>query len=151
MWKTVNKVLNRNTAATTISSLNVSGKIRTWDRCITEAANHHFTTAGPKLAAQIKSSTSDDPLKHIKNELSARITFQPVSNSRALQYLRNLKPGKASGPRNIHTNLFKDAAEYIEPSQKYADVVRGNLSKTKLHTLQRFQDRSLSIIKKCKN
>ena len=67
------------------------------DRCMAEVANGHFATVGPKLAAQIKSLTFNDPLKHIRNEPLARSKFQPVSNSQVLQYLRNLKPGKASG------------------------------------------------------
>ena len=72
-----------------------------------EVANHHFTTVGPKLVAQIKSLPSGDPL-----ESSARIKCHPVSNSQVLSYLRNLKPRKASGPNNLPMKLVKDATEY---------------------------------------
>ena len=104
---------SRATATTTIFSLNLCGKKITGDRCMAEVANHHFTTVRPKLAAQIKILPSDDPLKNIINEPSARVKFQPVSNSQVLQYLRNLKPGMSSGPCNLPTKLVKDAAEYI--------------------------------------
>ena len=78
-----------------------------------EVVNHRFTTVGPKLVAQNKTLPSVDPLKNISNEPSARVKFQPVSYSQVLQYLRNLKPGKSSGPSNLSTKLVKDAAEYI--------------------------------------
>ena len=63
MWKTVDKVWSRATATTTISGLNLCRKKITDGRCMAEVANHHFTTVGPKLAAQTKLVTSDDPLK----------------------------------------------------------------------------------------
>ena len=113
MWKNVDKVLSRATATTTISSLNLCGKKITGDRCMAEVTNHHFTTVGPKLAAQIKTLLSNDPLKNISNEPSTRIKLQPVSNSQVLQYLRNLKARKSSDPGNLPTKLVKDAAEYI--------------------------------------
>ena len=126
MWKTVDKVLSRATATTTISSLNLCGKKITGDHSMAEVANHHFTTVGPKLAAQIRTLPSDDPLKNISNEPSARVKFQPVSNSQVLQYLRNLKPGKSSGPCNLPTKLVKDAAEYI--SQPLCQIFNASLT-----------------------
>ena len=126
MWKTVDKVLSRVTATTTNSSLNLCGKKTIGDRCRDEVSNHHFTTVGPKLAAQIKTLPSDDPLKDISNEPSARVKFQPVSNSQVLQYLRNLKPGKSSGPSNLPTKLVKEAAEYI--SQPLCQIFNSSLT-----------------------
>ena len=96
----MNKVLNRGTAETAISSLKVDRKKITGDGCIAETVNHHITTVSPKLAAPIKSLPSDDPLKYIRNTLSARIKFKQVSNTQVLQYLQNLKPGRGSESAN---------------------------------------------------
>ena len=82
-----------------------------------DVASHHFITIGRKLAAQIKILPSDDPLKHIRNKPSARIKSQPIRNSQVLQYLKNLKPEKASGPSKIPTKLVKDATKYISQPQ----------------------------------
>ena len=62
-----------------------------------EAASRYFTAAGSKLAAQIESLPSDDPLKHIRNEPSAGIKFQAISYlqitiSEKLKMLQNTFP-----------------------------------------------------------
>ena len=50
MWKTINKVLDKNTNSDIPSSLEFEGKRLTREPDILEAFNHHFTSIGPKLA-----------------------------------------------------------------------------------------------------
>ena len=57
--------------------------------------------------------------------------------------LSSLKQLKHTLPQSKLCSLYR---ALVESHIRYADVVWGNLSKIKLHTLQRFQDRALSII-----
>ena len=63
MWKIINRVLNRDSASTSISSLNVYGKVVTGDGELAEALNQHFVAVDPKLAEKIKTTPNDNPLK----------------------------------------------------------------------------------------
>ena len=113
MWKTINRVLNRDSACKSISSLNVNGKVVTGDGELAEALNQHFVSVGPKLAERIKTTPNDSPLKHIKPNDSATLILKPVTNSQVLKGLKQLKNGKACGPHKIPTTLVKDAANFI--------------------------------------
>ena len=113
MWKTVSKVLNRGTAETAFTGLNVDGTKVTGDQRIAETADHHFTAFGQKLAAQIRSLLFNDPLKFIRNRSLARIKLKLIGNTQMLKYLQNSKPGKANGTANIPAKLLKDSGEDI--------------------------------------
>ena len=113
MWKTINRVLNRDSASKSIFSLNVNGKVVTGDGELAEALNQHFVSVGPKLAERIKTTLNDNPLKHIKPNDSATLILKPVTNSKVLKGLKQLKNGKACGPDKIPTTLVKDAANFI--------------------------------------
>eukprot|EP00794_Sanderia_malayensis_P013604 gene13604-15016_t len=79
MWKTINRVLDRNASATSIASLNIDGKIVTGEREVAEALNQHFATIGPKLADKIENKPDDDPLLYITKEPQASSSFNLVS------------------------------------------------------------------------
>ena len=113
MWKTINRVLNKDSASKSISSLNVNGKVVTGEGELAEALNRHFVSVGPKLAEKIKTTPNDNPLKHIKPNDSATLILKPVTNSQVLKSLKQLKNGKACGPDKIPTTLVKDAANFI--------------------------------------
>ena len=113
MWKTINRVMNRDSASKSISSLNVNGKVVTGDGELAEALNQHFVSVGPKLAERIKTTPNDNPFKHIKPNDSATLILKPVTNSQVLKGLKQLKNGKACGPDKIPTTLVKDAATFI--------------------------------------
>ena len=53
MWKTINKVLNKNRCSTTPSCVMYEGQLFEEKKKIAEAFNNHFTTIGPKLAEKI--------------------------------------------------------------------------------------------------
>ena len=53
MWRTINKVLDKNVNTVSLSSLERDGKYLTRERDVLEAMNHHFVTVGPKLAEKI--------------------------------------------------------------------------------------------------
>ena len=81
MWKTINRVLNRDSASKSISSLNVNGKVVTEGGELAEALNQHLVSTGPKLAEKIKTTPSDNPLKHIQPNDSATLILKPVTKS----------------------------------------------------------------------
>ena len=97
MWRTINRVLERGSESKSIPSLNVNCKVVTEDVKIAEALNMHFVSVGPKLAENITSKQSDNPLKYIKLNDSATFVLKPVS-SQVLMCLNQLKNGRACSP-----------------------------------------------------
>ena len=65
MWKTINKVFNKDQCSTTPRAVMYEGQLVKKQENIAEAFNNHFTSVGPKLADKIKTKVSDDPLKYI--------------------------------------------------------------------------------------
>ena len=55
MWHVINKVLDKATPSTEISSIDVEGKTIAKEQDIAEALYYHFTTIGPKLASKLES------------------------------------------------------------------------------------------------
>ena len=111
-WKTINRVLERDSACKSIPSLNVNRKVVTEDGKIAEALNMQFLSVGPKLAENITSKHSDNPLKYVKSNYSATFVLKPVNSFQVLMCLDQLKNGKACGPDKIPTTLVKDAANF---------------------------------------
>ena len=65
MWKTINKVLQKNSNHTVTQNIILEGTELKSASQISEAFNKHFTTVGPKLAEKIEIQPSDDPLNPI--------------------------------------------------------------------------------------
>ena len=63
MWKTVNKVLSKDSASSTIPIVNFQDRVLDRPNEIAKAFNEHFVTVGPKLASSIDRKADDDPLK----------------------------------------------------------------------------------------
>ena len=53
MWKTIDKVLDKNKSSDIPSKLDFDGKRLTREPDVLEAFNHHFTSRGPKRAQNI--------------------------------------------------------------------------------------------------
>ena len=66
MWKTVNKVLNKDSASSAIPIVNFQDRVLDRPNEIAKAFNEHFVTVGPKLASSIDHKANDDPLKYLK-------------------------------------------------------------------------------------
>ena len=65
MWKTINGVLDKGIKSTTVSSIEIDGKILTKQRDVLEMLNYHFVSVGPKLASSIERRPNDNCLQHI--------------------------------------------------------------------------------------
>ena len=63
MWKTINKVLHKNSNHTVTQKIIFKGTELKTPLQISEAFNKHFTTVGPKLAEKVSSQPLDDPLR----------------------------------------------------------------------------------------
>ena len=48
MWKTINRVLNKDARSTTLSSIEIDGQALTKEHDVLEALNCHFVSVGPK-------------------------------------------------------------------------------------------------------
>ena len=112
-WKTINRVLERDAECKSIPSLTVNRKVVTEDGKLAEALNMQFVSVGPKLAENITSKHSKNPLNYIKSNDSATFVLKPVTSFQVLMCLNQLKNGKECGPDKIPTALVKDAANFI--------------------------------------
>ena len=65
MWKTINRVLNKDTQATVLSNINKDRKVLTKDSDMHEALNHHFVSVGTNLTKKITSKSEYDCLKYV--------------------------------------------------------------------------------------
>ncbi len=95
MWKTINRVLEKDVKSTTLSAIESEGKTLTKERDMLEALNRHFVSVGPNLAKQIGSKSDDDRLKHIIPENSEMI-FETVNEEYVFNAINRLENGKAS-------------------------------------------------------
>ena len=112
MWRTINKVLDKNVETVSHSSLEVEGKYLTRERDVVEAINRHFALVGPKLAEKITSKPDDDCLRYISPEANV-MTFKTVSETYLPNAIKNLKNGKAAGPDKIPTTIIKNVEDII--------------------------------------
>ena len=90
MWKTINKVLDRNINSGIPSSLEFEGKHLTREPDVLEAFNYHFTSIGPKLAQKIEVKNGDDCLQNITTE-SNNMFFRTVDVNHILDAINHLK------------------------------------------------------------
>ena len=112
MWKTINRVLDKDVKSTNLSAIESEGKTLTKEHDMLEALNRHFVSVGPYLAKQISSKSDDDCLKHIIPE-NREMLFQTVDEEYVLNAINRLEKGKASGPDKVTITLVKDAASSI--------------------------------------
>ena len=112
MWRTINKVLDKNIKTVSISSLEVEGKYLTRERDVVEAMNRHFALVGPKLAEKITWKPDNDCLCYITPESNV-MTFKTINETRMHNAIKNLKNGNAAGPDTIPTTIIKDVGGIV--------------------------------------
>ena len=87
MWQVINKVLDKATPSTEISSLEAEGKTITKEKDIAEALNNHFTNIKPKLAIKLESRPDDDCLKQINVQQNVMM-FAPIDETYVLNAIK---------------------------------------------------------------
>ena len=112
MWKTINKVLNKDMQSTVLSNINEGGKVLTKDSDMLEALNRHFVSVGANLAKKITSKPYDDCFKHVVF-VNNKMTLNTINAKYVLDTIGRLKNGKASGSDKVTIKLAKDAAKFI--------------------------------------
>ena len=115
MWRTINKVLNKDTPSTSFTTVKFQGQRLDRPNEIAEAFNEHFVTIDPKLASSIEQKPDDNLLKYLEesNGNSPKFNFKQVDASYVKKAVMGLKNSKSPGPDKIPTKLLKDAIEYI--------------------------------------
>ena len=81
MWKTINRVLDKDAKSTTLSSIEIDGKTLTKERDVLETLNCHFVSFGTKLARSIETRPSANCLQHI-TPVNEEMLFKPVEGLR---------------------------------------------------------------------
>ena len=116
MWKSVNKILNKDKTRTFPSSVTYKGQNLENPREISEAFNDHFLTIGPKLASEIQSETTDDPLQYLSAEIpfdTPPFVFQRIDENLVKREINRLKCSKSPGHDQIPVKVIKDAVEIV--------------------------------------
>ena len=109
MWKTIDRVLEKNVKSTTLSCIENNGQTLTKECDMLEALSHHFVSVGLNLAKRIDVKPDDDCLKHI-TPVRDKMKFNAIDEGYALNAISGLEKGKASGPAKVSVILVQDAA-----------------------------------------
>ena len=115
MWKTVNKVLNKDKARMFPSSVTYNGNNIKKQNEIAEAFNR-FTTIGPKLASKIKRTVADDHLQYLPADFSSNVpsfVFKRVDKHLLKRKINKLKCSKSHGHDKIPVKVIKDAVNIL--------------------------------------
>ena len=116
MWKTVNKVLNKDRARMFPSSVTYNGSKIKKPNEFAEAFNDHFATIGPKLASKIRSTIADDHLQYLSTDLSSTVplfAFKRVDEHLLKREINKLKCSKSPGYDKIPVKVIKDAVNIL--------------------------------------
>ena len=114
MWKTINKVLHRNSNHTVAQNIIFEGTKLKSPSQILEAFNKHFTTVGPKLAEKIEIQPSDDPLKYLGDKTGGtKFKLQPVGVGYVYRAIKALNNSKSPFADRIPVKILKDAVNLV--------------------------------------
>ncbi len=114
MWKTINKLTNKNSKTTLISEIHQGNEILTNKHEIANALNTHFNDVGTKLASDIPHGRwTPESYFTFSN---TQFFMQNVSETRVYKLLSTIKTSKSARHDGIPAKLLKDAAEEIAPS-----------------------------------
>ena len=114
MWKTINKVLHKNSNQTVTQNIIFEGTELKSASQISEAFNKHFTTVGPKLAEKIETQPSDDPLKYLGDKTGgSKFKLQPVNVGYVERAIKALDNSKSPGADRIPVKILKDAINLV--------------------------------------
>ena len=116
MWKTVNKVLNKDRARMFPSSVTYNGSNIKKPNEIAEAVNDHFATIGPKLASKIRSTIADDHLQYLSTDFSSTVplfAFKRVDEHLLKREINKLKCSNSPGHDKIPVKVIKDAVNIL--------------------------------------
>ena len=84
-------------------------------------------TIGPKLASEIQSETTDDPLQYLSAEIPSDtppFVFQRIDGNLVKREINRLKCSKSPGHDQIPVKVIKDAIEIV--SKPLAKIGDGN-------------------------
>ena len=93
MWKTINRVLDKDIESTSVSSIEIDGKMLTKQHDVVEILNYHFVSVGPKLACSIETRPNDNCLQHI-TRVNSEMQFRTVDKTYVLAAIDHPKNGK---------------------------------------------------------
>ena len=112
MWKTINRVLDKDVKSTQFPSIEIDLKTLTKERDVLEALNCHFVSVGSKLARSIETGQGGNCLQHI-TQINEEMLFKTIDKKYVINAINQLKNGKASDPDKVTITLVKDVCESI--------------------------------------
>ena len=115
MWRTIKKVLDKDSALSSIPIGNFQDRVFDRPNEIAKAFNKHFVSAGPKLASSIDQKPDDEPLRYLKgtDENSPKLLSRQVDTSYIKKGVMALKVSKSPRLDKFPTKLLRDAIKAI--------------------------------------
>ena len=116
-WNTINKLINKRSKTTNISSLVVDEKCLTKSSEIADSMNNYFCNIGSKLSSKIPNL--ENPLRngdYSINEKHARFHFQTIRPDELSKIMNKFKTSQSSGIDGISCSFLKIAMPVLAPS-----------------------------------
>ena len=114
MWKTINKLTNKQSKTTVISEIRNDNQNLTKKHEIADALNSHFNEVASRLVNNMPQS-SRTPESYVTRP-DTQFTIQNISLTKVYKLLSTIKTSKSAGHDRIPGKLLRDAAEVIAPS-----------------------------------
>ena len=116
-WNTINKLINKRSKTTNISSLMVDEECLTKSSEIADSMNDYFCNIGSKLSSKIPNL--ENPLlngDYSINEKHARFHFQTIRPDELSKIMNKFKTSQSSGIDGISCSFLKIAMPVLAPS-----------------------------------
>lgn len=114
MWKTINKLTNKNSKTTIITEVKNDGQSITDGPSIANTFNTYFNEVGPDLARDLAPSSM--LTESYMSSCNSRFQMQNVTVTAVYKLLSTIKTSKSTGHDGISGKLLKDSADVISPS-----------------------------------
>ncbi|CAB3989406.1 Hypothetical predicted protein [Paramuricea clavata] len=114
MWKTINKLTNKQSKTTVISEIQNDNQNLNKKHEIADALNSHFNEVASRLVNNMPQSSRT--FESYVTRSDTQFTIQNVSLTKVYKLLSTIKTSKSAGHDRIPGKLLRDAAEVIAPS-----------------------------------
>ena len=106
LWSVLNSLIEKsNNKVDTIELISRNQKVTAPDE-ISNLLNNHFATAGKKVQARVKCSSTEDPVKYVKR-VNTNLLFGHVSESEICWLVMKLKSKFSTGLDGISNDFLK--------------------------------------------
>ena len=114
-WSLINSIIPEKTKQTAPNFLNVNNTKINDPIQIAECFNNHFSTIGKVSANKLASSSNNDFLTYLSNQVSSSIFLYPTNTTEITRIVNHLNSNKSCGPDNINAKILKISMPVVTP------------------------------------